>query len=254
MKVVIIGSGNVATVLGRKMLLAGHDILQVISRDIDHARALADELKSEYTSALERIDKGADLYMIAVSDHQLSDVAQQLSLNGQLVVHTAGSFPMGVLHGCSNAYGVLYPLQSLRKEIKNPLAIPLLVDANTEAHLNKLYEFASSLSNIVEKLGDKERLHLHVSAIMVNNFANHLYALTEAYCQQEKVDFKLLLPLINETASRLKDHSPSKVQTGPAVRNDIVTIQKHLKLLADYPELLDVYKFLTQSIIKASGR
>ena len=253
MKVVIIGSGNVATVLGRKILLAGHDIVQVISRDIDHASALADELKSGYTSELERIDQGADLYMIAVSDHQLSELVQQLFLNGQMVVHTAGSFPMGILQDCSNAYGVLYPLQSLRKEIKNPPTIPLLVDANTEAHLNKLYGFASSLSNIVEKLGDKERLHLHVSAIMVNNFTNHLYALTEAYCQQEKVDFNLLLPLINETASRLKDHSPSKVQTGPAVRNDIVTIQKHMKLLAEYPELRRVYEFLTESIIKESS-
>ena len=100
----------------------------------------------------------------------------------------------------------------------------------------------------VIQAGDDTRLKLHVAAVFVNNFTNHLYALAEDYCKKEGIDFKELFPLIEETASRLKTISPSKLQTGPAIRNDEETIQKHLVLLASHPQMKKVYEFLTASI------
>jgi hypothetical protein len=95
------------------------------------------------------------------------------------------------------------------------------------------------------------RVKLHLAAVMVNNFTNHLYALMETYCREEGLDFHLLLPLIKETASRLDDVSPSKTQTGPAVRNDTTTIEKHLDLLQKYPQLKRMYELFTESIIQS---
>ena len=85
-------------------------------------------------------------------------------------------------------------------------------------------------------------------AVMVNNFTNHLYALIEKYCKDEGLDFYLLLPLIQETAARLEDASPSKTQTGPAIRGDDATIEKHLDLLNKYPQLKKIYELFTESI------
>lgn len=248
MKVVLIGSGNVAAVLGRKMRIEGHEIKQVISRDKEHAGLLASELKCVYASTLEAIDPDSDMYVIAVSDSSLLEIAGKLFFDRKLVVHTAGSVSKEVLKNVSRNYGVLYPLQSLRKEIKRIPEIPLLVDANSAGNLTVIYDFAKTISGNVRKAGDEERSRLHVGAIIVNNFANHLYALTENYCKHEHIDFHLLLPLINETVSRLGEFSPNEVQTGPAARNDFETIQKHLELLAGYPDLKKIYTLMSESI------
>jgi predicted dinucleotide-binding enzyme len=248
MKVVIIGAGNVAHVLGRKMLLSGHVIEQIISRNIENACALAGELGCGYGSTFQEVIKDADFYVIAISDNALIEINKKLFLDTKLIVHTAGSISKDVLKQVSRNYGVIYPLQSLRKEIKAIPEIPLLVDANTPDNLTLIYDFAKTISNTVKKAGDEERAKLHVGAIMVNNFTNYLYGLTEQYCKKEHINFKLLLPLINETGVRLRDFSPFEVQTGPAVRNDVQTIQKHMELLASYPALKNIYKLMTQNI------
>jgi len=249
MKIGIIGSGNVATVLGRKILKAGHEIIQIISRNEVHAQLLAKELKCGYASTFNALSCDADLYIVAISDGSLWDLNKHLFLDKKLIVHTAGSVSKNVLQNISKNYGVLYPLQSLRKENEKIAEIPLLVDANTEENLTLIYDFAKTISDNVKNSTDEERLKLHVGAIIVNNFTNHLYALTEDYCKNENVDFKLLLPLIKETSSRLQSFSPSELQTGPAVRNDKLTIEKHLVLLKDYPALKKIYEIMTASIL-----
>lgn len=249
MKVVIIGSGNVATVLGRRAMNAGHIIMQVMSRQEEHAAFLAEELNCSFTSAFEEINMSGDFYIIAVSDDSLLEMNGHLFLKKKLVVHTAGSVPKTVLRKVSNSYGVLYPLQSLRKENTNTYDIPLLVDANNAKNLSVVSDFANTLSGNVRRCSDDERLKLHIAAIMVNNFSNHLYALAEDYCCKERVDFKLLLPLIEETAKRLHFFSPQAMQTGPAARSDMGTINKHLEALLPYPELKAVYEIFSKSII-----
>jgi len=254
MKIGIIGSGNVATVMGRKVSKAGHKIIQVISRNEGHAQLLAKELNCGYASSFDDLNRDGDLYMVAISDSSLLELDKHLSLEKKMIVHTAGSVSKNVLGKISKNYGVLYPLQSLRKENENIPEIPLLVDANTAENLTLIYDFAKTISNDVRHSNDEERLKLHVGAIIVNNFTNHLYALTENYCKKENVDFKLLLPLINETASRLHFFSPTELQTGPAARNDKLTIEKHLALLKDHPALKRIYELMTESILANKGQ
>lgn len=249
MQIVIIGSGNVATVLSRLIHNAGHTIVQVYSRDINHANILAQEVGATAISDLSNINADADLYVVAVSDEGLYQIAANLKLPGKLVVHTAGSIPKGVLSSVTNKYGVLYPLQSLRKEMHITPPIPLLTDAVAEHELEIINEFAKTLSPVVSTTGDEERTKLHVGAVIVSNFTNHLYALAEEFCSKENIDFKMLLPLIQETANRMDIASPAKLQTGPALRNDFVTLDKHMKILATHPKLRYLYIKLTDSIM-----
>jgi predicted short-subunit dehydrogenase-like oxidoreductase (DUF2520 family) len=224
--------------------------VQVCGRNLLHAEELADVLQAEATTGLTQPDATADLYVIAVSDVAIASVAAGLRLDRKLVVHTAGSVSKDVLSVCSKNYGVLYPLQSLRGELNELPDIPFLVDGNTNDDLALITEFAGTLSNQVQQAGDEQRLKLHVAAVIVSNFTNHLYALAKAYCQHEQLDFTLLLPLITAVAERLYDHEPAAVQTGPAVRNDQATIQKHLELLQQHPALKALYGLFTESIRK----
>jgi predicted short-subunit dehydrogenase-like oxidoreductase (DUF2520 family) len=250
MRIVIIGTGNVATILGKRFLAADHEIVQVCGRDPLHAEELADALSASFTADLQQLNPHADLYVLAVSDTAVAAIASQLQLNNKLVVHTAGAVSKDVLSACSKNYGILYPLQSLRSELNEVPDIPFLVDGNTEDDLALITEFANSISNQVQQAGDEQRLKLHVAAVMVSNFTNHLYALAKAYCLHEHVDFNMLLPLISAVAERLHDYEPAAVQTGPAVRNDEATIHKHLALLQQHPALKTMYIMFTESIKK----
>ena len=250
MQIVIIGSGNVASVLGRLCKQNGHQVLQVISRNANHAKELADELNCDYADYSGDMNSHAELYLVAVADTALFDLNQNFSLGNKLILHTAGSVSKDVLKNVSVNYGVLYPLQSLRKEMQYANDIPMLVDGNTEETITLIEDFAKTLSVNVTKANDEQRLKLHVAAVVVSNFTNHLYALAEEFCKKEEVDFKLLAPLIKETAERIQHASPPDVQTGPAVRNDIFTIDKHLRILANHPKLKYIYIKLTDSIMK----
>jgi predicted short-subunit dehydrogenase-like oxidoreductase (DUF2520 family) len=254
MNIVLIGTGNVATVLGRRLREAGHRIVQVFGRNASAASKLAYEFDTGSTNYWSVIRKDADVYLIAVADEAIHEVAKHVHVPGKVVAHTAASVKKDVLKSMSHHYGVFYPLQSLRKEMKDVPEIPVFIDANDDVARKKLEELARSMSqDQVVIAGDGERLRMHIAAVMVSNFVNHLYALAEDFCKKEGIDFKQLLPLIAETATRLINTSPSETQTGPAIRKDEPTLQQHLAFLEKYPQMKKIYEVMTDSIRGASN-
>jgi predicted short-subunit dehydrogenase-like oxidoreductase (DUF2520 family) len=251
MKIALIGSGNVATVLGRLMVSKQHTVVQVMSRDIKRAQMLASEFGAAFSDFTGNPSPEADIFILAVADQALEHLFGQQEFGNKLVLHTAGSVSIDVLKKMSANYGVLYPLQSLRKEMKLIPPIPFLVDGNSADVLLFVEAFARSISESVKRVGDDERLKLHTAAVVVSNFTNHLYVIAEEFCEREAIDFKILQPLILETAYRVQSISPSKVQTGPAVRRDVITIEKHLRILAAHPKMHNMYLQLTDSIMNA---
>jgi predicted short-subunit dehydrogenase-like oxidoreductase (DUF2520 family) len=250
MEVVIIGAGNVATVLGKLIVKRGHNVVQVFSQRLINAAQLADKINAVAINNLDEINLSADIYIIAVVDNAIASVAVSLHLSNQLLVHTSGTVSKDVLKGSSTNYGVLWPLQTLRKEIVLQPEIPFVVDGSNEEVKTAIESFAAQFSAIVIQADDDEKRKLHVAAVFASNFVNHLYVLTENYCKKENIDFKLLVPLIIETAERIKKYSPSEVQTGPAIRGDSVTIDKQLHDLEKYPFLRKMYLIITNSIQK----
>lgn len=249
MKVVIIGSGNVATVLGGKIAAAGHTILQVVARKPDEAARLAAQWGCGFAMDWAEIMEGeAEIYLVALSDAALTGFGGRVRLRDRLVLHTAGAVSGKVLQAVSPHCGVLYPLQSLRREIHPFPEFPLLIDAEDPADLPVIEAFARTLARQVQRVDDEGRLRLHVAAVVINNFSNYLYTLSADFCRQEGVDFRLLLPLIRETAGRLEHYAPADVQTGPAIRGDAGTIATHLKLLSNYHDLSELYRLFSVKI------
>ncbi len=249
MKVVIIGTGNVAAVLGKLIKKAGYEIIQVFGRNLKHASALAGEINSVPCNEWKDISKDADIYLVALADTALYDLDKHLLLSDQLVLHTAGSVSKDVLKNISTNYGVLYPLQSLRKEMDVLTEVPLLVEGNNQHTTQSIWDIACRISPNVAIVDEEARLKLHVAAVFVNNFTNHLYAVTADFCRKQSLNFSLLLPLAVETARRIAWIFPAQAITGPAIRKDNVTIRKHLDVLKDYPFMLKIYEQMTESII-----
>jgi predicted short-subunit dehydrogenase-like oxidoreductase (DUF2520 family) len=250
MNAVIIGSGNVATTMIKLMLLKGINVSQVYSRNESAAKELNTIYGVPCTSNIEALDKNADFYLLCIADDALNQNLSYLQgLNDKPVFHTAAAVSKEVLKTISAHYGVIYPLQSLRKEMTYLPSIPFLLDANDEQALQMAISIVKKIGEDFAIANDEERLKIHVAAVMVNNFTNHLFALAEEYCKNEKLEFDLLKPLIAETAQRALSTSPAYTQTGPAIRKDHITLEKHLKILNEHPALKQLYLTLSNSII-----
>ncbi|WP_276348168.1 Rossmann-like and DUF2520 domain-containing protein [Daejeonella sp. JGW-45] len=255
MNIVILGSGNVATHLGRAFKMAGQSIVQVWSRNIDHAKELADTIGSEAVSDIDDLYTSADLYIIAVSDDAIRSVARQLKVGDKLIVHTSGSTPLEALDGVSEHTGVFYPLQTFSSnKAVDFRQIPIAIEANTPEDLAVIRSIADRLSERVKELNSSQRKALHVAAVLACNFTNHLYALSQELLEANNLDFDLIRPLIAETAGKINLNEPKAVQTGPAIRNDRGIIKSHLEMLKDQPDVYEIYEKLSQSIVNLHKR
>ena len=250
MKVAIVGSGNVATILGKVIHAGGHQVVQVLSRKAEHAEKLALQFGCDWGDLKSVPSKDADLVLLAITDTALYHFDQQMHFSDQVVVHTAGSVSKEVLKNISSRYGIIYPLQSLVIDSSVIPEIPLMVDGNSVETTLYIRNFAESFSGNVTAANDEERIKYHVAAVLVSNFTNHLFAMANDFCRKENIDFKKLFPLIQETTLRIKDHDPEAVQTGPAIREDIYTLGKHLQVLSAHPDFKYLYLKLSESILK----
>lgn len=248
MDIVIIGTGNVAHCFGHLLKLHGHQINQVVSRNKEHARELGEMLNAPFTDDVLDINMEADAYLLAVSDAAIPELNDQLRLGKRIVAHTAGAVPLSAISKISTNTGVLYPLQSIRKEIKTYPPIPVMLEAGNDEVLKRLQSLAQSLASRIEVTDSAQRLKYHLTAVLCNNFTNHLFAQAKAYCEKEQLDFTLLQPIIKETFDRLEKYTPEAVQTGPAIRQDEATMSLHRDLLADNEHLQQVYKVMSDAI------
>ncbi|MGQ2984906.1 Rossmann-like and DUF2520 domain-containing protein [Flavobacterium sp.] len=244
LKVVIIGSGNVAQHLAKAIDTTGQAMLvQLYARDPEKLTDLPGE---KITSSLEKL-ANADVYIISVTDDAIAEVSSQLPFEGKLVVHTSGSVALDQLDG-KNRRGVFYPLQTFSKNKAIDFSkVPLCLESEFENDYALLRTLADALSKTVYSIDSKQRQALHVAAVFVSNFSNHMYALGNAICQENNIPFNILNPLITETADKVSTLSPIQAQTGPAIRHDQKTIERHLDLLKDDNQR-NIYKILTQSI------
>lgn len=244
-KVVIIGSGNVAQHLIQAFAKSKEiEVLQVFSRRKETIVPLLDSNK--ITANYNELIK-ADLYIIAVSDDAIANVSSQLPFKNRLVVHTSGSIPLDSLDS-KNRKGIFYPLQTFTKGKAIDFSqIPICLESENDSDYQLLEKVAKTISNNSFKSNEKQRKALHISAVFVNNFVNEMYRIGNEICEENKIPFELLKPLILETVNKIMTLSPAAAQTGPAKRNDTQTIEAHLDFLSNENHAT-IYKILTQSI------
>ena len=250
MKIVIVGSGNLATHLSQALSQAGQDIVQVYSRTAEHASELAAKLGCSYTTSIDEISENADIYIISVKDDAIATLAEKVGRKAQnaIILHTAGSIDMQVLQPHAKRYGVLYPMQTFSKNKQVDFKpIPCFIEASDDATLATIRTLAESVSQNVVPATSAQRKKLHLAAVLACNFANHCYRLAEKVLEEEQMDFKLFLPLIDETARKVATLNPKQAQTGPMMRWDTGVMQMQMDLLND-ERTKQIYKLMAESI------
>ena len=250
MNIVIIGAGNLATQLSLALKEAGQNILQVYSRTESHAQELAEKIGCAYTNCLDEISQKADVYILSVKDDALSGIATSIcGYNKDAVfIHTAGSVPMDIFKNHATHYGVLYPMQTFSKNRKVDFRpIPCFLEASDGQTLELLQQLAATISDHVELADSEKRKKLHLAAVFACNLTNHCYRLAERVLQEEDIDWKLFLPLIDETARKVTEMSPKAAQTGPMVRYDTGVMNRQLNLISD-ERTRQIYRLMAESI------
>ncbi len=244
-RIVFLGFGNVNFNLCKAFdKVADISVIQIFNRNniLINSPLNTIPFTSNYPEVMD-----ADVYIIGVPDDSILSFSETLPFENKLVVHTSGGGSMDSLSG-KNRKGVLYPLQTFSKNREVKFSeIPICIEAENDDDLDLLKRLANSISGKVVVISSEERAQLHLAAVFVNNFTNYLYDVASEILTENKLPFELLKPLIAETARKIENLSPAEAQTGPARRNDLKTIQKHLHLLENSPHK-KLYEQFTQAL------
>ena len=253
MRIALIGAGNVATCLGPRLKESGHEITVVYSRTQESARILADRIGATYTTDLKAVP-ASDAAIVMLKDDALKDLAPAIvnSMKGALLIHTAGSIPMDIWREAgAERYGVLYPMQTFSKASRIEWSqVPLFIEGSSVETLECIRQLAVSISPDVTPLSSQGRRKLHLAAVFTCNFSNHMYAIAEQLLATEGIPFRVMLPLVRETARKVETMAPHDAQTGPAIRGDRKVVLEHLELLKDHPQYAELYRLISIDINK----
>lgn len=248
---VCIGTGNIAGFLCNNLKPGIFKIIQVAGRDLVKTAKFAGQHNCSYTTSLDQISTSAGFCIIAVNDRSIPEVLEKLPSLSMPVIHTSGSTPMDIFSEKFLRKGVLYPLQSIHSS--NPVPpkeIPFLLEAGSEEVMDLLEKIAGHISGQWIHADSGLRLQAHIAAVFASNFTNHMLALATDLMMGKGLEREMLFPLIRETMMRSFNTHPAKVQTGPAVRNDRNTIEKHLSMLSSLPNFQKMYTFVSDSIFE----
>lgn len=254
--IALIGSGNVATWVASKLADSKEFAIgQVYSRNLDHARALADRVGAEAIDDLRKLNPACDVFLFALRDDAYPDILKEVPFRMSLALHTAGSVSQHIFKQYADAYGVVYPLQTLSKTMDfSAVKVPLCVEGDQlgDNH-DKVMRLVSELSATHCDMSERQRAVAHLAAVFACNFSNALYGMADELLQKEGFSLELLMPLMEQTLEKLKTMSPEEAQTGPAARRDTVVMGQQMMALDD-ERLRAIYAAISDYIMDKSDK
>ncbi len=247
--IVFIGAGNVASHIAPAIERSGAGrIRQVYSRTFNNAQALAEKLRdAKATDDLSQILPDADIYIISIKDDSIGEIAQKLSPNNALWLHTSGSVNMEVLSALSPRYGVFYPMQTFSKNAPLEMSeVPLFIEGSSQEVEKEIESFAAKTFDKVYHADSELRRKMHIAAVFSCNFTNYMWVIADELLRKEGLTFDVMKPLMEETLRKAFANTPEQGQTGPAVRGDKNIMEKHEALLSESDR--EVYRLLSDRI------
>ncbi|MEI6866742.1 DUF2520 domain-containing protein [Flavicella sp.] len=241
-RVVLLGGGNLASHLANAFLNSSSiELVQIYNRTLAHIENKKNRVS--ITNTIQNLKK-ADIYIIATTDATIESISNEL-LTNTLVVHTSGAMPNSAIK--QDRKGVFYPLQTFTKNEEIDFReIPICLEATYTEDYFLLEKIAKELSPKVYSMNSEQRKKLHIAAVFVNNFVNHMYSIGEDICQENNIPFEILYPLIEETFHKITKQSPKEVRTGPAIRKDEKTLALHKSQLNSNQK--KIYTLISEAI------
>lgn len=247
MKFSVVGTGNVATHFTRMLTSAGHELVSVCGSSVEKAEKWATSFPSCHVKEAAALAASDGLILLCVKDDAIHELDQIIS-SELCCIHTSGFTDLNQLQRSEKA--VLWPLQTLTAgKIISYNQLPIAYEASslqTEKLLLSLLEGTGVQAFMADS---EQRKHLHLAAVVACNFTNHLYTIAFDYLQAHSIDPKVLLPLIAETAEKVKSVSPRDAQTGPAIREDYEVVKRQTEMLSQFPQWQKLYQLFSEAII-----
>ncbi len=269
--IAIIGPGRAGSALGRALHGAGYPIAAIFARRPERGQLLAAELSANLTRTPEGALDLADLTILAVPDDVIGSLASDLARAqcagaSKAVVHLSGAqdrTPLEPLRRAGLRTGVFHAVQTFKTGADTVRNIPgtlFGIDAD-EPLASTLHAMAIALGGEPFNLGGVDRARYHAAAVLVANYPVTLLAEAKALMARAGVPGataqRALLQLLRGTLNNLNGGAPEEALTGPAVRGDAQTIERHLRVLEDDPALQQLYGRLadrTLALAVKSGR
>ncbi|TVR89262.1 MAG: DUF2520 domain-containing protein [Saprospirales bacterium] len=254
-KVAVIGWGNVGYHLSLELSRQGIQTFVVCRNYHRKTNASGAEKNLHLVNSIAELPNDIETVFLTVKDDQIAAAATKLPekmVQNACVSHSSGVLPANHLKGVVPNYGIFYPLNSFsRDQDFNWAGVPVFIESGQERVSRFLHKVAEEAGARPVKNDDLIREHLHLAAVFANNFTNHLMALVSDMLKKRGIPFDYLHPLIQTTVEKVLRMDPAKAQTGPAIRGDKATLQKHLSNLED-EDLKTLYRQLSRSIQKLS--
>lgn len=251
MTISIVGSGNMAYQLTSAFVKANYDVKGIYARNAIAAGEIGQFFGVPVFKDLTSIT--SNVVFLCVSDDAIDEVSSACGASDRILIHTSGSTSLSAINGDNK--GVFYPLQTMTKVSEVEFSkIPIFVTSDQSSISSMLLKLASSISDKVYEVNDDQRLKLHLSAVLTNNFMNHLAVKAKALLESNNLEYEMITPLLEMTFDKITRKPYNMTQTGPAKRGDALVLEKHIALLSNDPYLKEVYEAMSNSIFEFESK
>jgi predicted short-subunit dehydrogenase-like oxidoreductase (DUF2520 family) len=259
--IAVIGLGRVGSVLGRALHAAGYPIVAVASRTHAKAKLAASTFGAQPALPAQAAHR-AELVLLTVPDDALPAIADELAAanvwrQGQFVVHASGASPANVLEPIAARgamIGSFHPVAAFASpQATLPPGITFGIEA-PEPLQHVLVQMAYALGGYPLRLTAEQKTLYHAAAVIASNYAVTLAAMAaQLFGRLDATPdeaLRALLPLMRTTLDNLEEQRLPNALTGPLVRGDAGTVQRHLQALDQTaPRVGAFYRCLGQATL-----
>jgi len=262
LKISFVGAGKVGFTLGKYFKLNGLHIAGFFSNNPESAIEASDFIGCSYFLSLNELVENSEIIFITTNDDSIIKVwkkLKHLKIEGKIICHCSGSLSSEVFNDINNSgayqYSIhpMYPFKDKYNSYKNFKTAYFSMEGHPE-HFHYLKGLIESLGNSVLSISKESKGEYHLANVMVSNLVLSLINIsvdTLSNCGVDsKTALKAMAPLINSNVDNILSHSFEDAITGPVVRGDVNTLNKHIESInSDYKEL---YKTLSLNLLKIS--
>ena len=264
--VFIVGAGVVGGALARRLVRAGVPVLGVHGRPSGPVAAGAVSGALASSGELPPVVASADVVIVAVRDARIPQIAARLCREVRLsrqhvVLHTAGSRAakevLGELRPLVAGIGTLHPLVSLTgapgtEDNLEGAAFGIEGDEIAVAMARRLARLVGGQP--LELTADKMALY-HAGAVFASNYVVALLDIARSMLVAAGIPDEqaqpALWPLLASVVRNLAATGLPAGLTGPVVRGDVGSIERHLEALAaSAPQQLELYQRLGREVLR----
>jgi len=240
-KIGLIGTGNVASFWAKN--LGGFPSVELF---VKGRTSEASRIFSETYNIHPLENQSVDCFLICVQDRNIDQILQTLD-------PAIPSFICAGLYRLNNsnhpAAGIIYPLQTIQtKAIPSMEEVPFLCEFPATSRTCGL-RFLTDFNLSYTETSEEARFTAHLAAVFINNFGYYTMKHGINLAESKDLPANLFKPIIEKTIANL--FTKGNLQTGPARRNDIKTIEEHQAMLSGTS--LELYNFISNSITKTYG-